>query len=48
MASAPVRERFARLGLEPMTGTPAEFGALIEREIGKWAKVIERAGARVD
>lgn len=48
VASAPVRERFRRLGLEPLTGTPQEFGALIRSEIAKWAPIIRKAGAKVD
>jgi tripartite-type tricarboxylate transporter receptor subunit TctC len=48
VASASVRERFARLGLEPLTATPQEFGALIRSETAKWAEMIKRSGARVD
>jgi tripartite-type tricarboxylate transporter receptor subunit TctC len=48
VASAPVRERFAKLGLEPLTATPQEFGALIRSETAKWAEMIKRSGARAD
>jgi tripartite-type tricarboxylate transporter receptor subunit TctC len=48
VASAPVRERFARLGLEALTATPQEFGALIRSETAKWAEMIRKSGARVD
>jgi tripartite-type tricarboxylate transporter receptor subunit TctC len=48
VASAPVRERFAKLGLEPLTSTPQEFGALIRSETAKWAEMIKKSGARVD
>jgi tripartite-type tricarboxylate transporter receptor subunit TctC len=48
VASAPVRERFAKLGLEPLTATPQEFGTLIRTETAKWAEMIKKSGARVD
>jgi tripartite-type tricarboxylate transporter receptor subunit TctC len=43
-----VRERFAKLGLEPLTATPQEFGALIRSETAKWAEMIRKSGARAD
>lgn len=48
VASAPVRDKFARLGLEPLTGSPQAYGELIRSEIRRWAEVIRRAGAKVD
>jgi tripartite-type tricarboxylate transporter receptor subunit TctC len=48
VASAAVRERFSKLGLEPLSGTPQEFGALIRSETAKWAEMIKKSGARVD
>jgi tripartite-type tricarboxylate transporter receptor subunit TctC len=48
VASPAVRERFAKLGLEPLTATPQEFGALIRSETAKWAEMIRKSGARVD
>lgn len=48
VAEPAVRERFARLGLEPYTASPQEFGALVKSEIPKWAEVVKAAGVRVD
>jgi tripartite-type tricarboxylate transporter receptor subunit TctC len=48
VASPQVRERFRRLGLEPLSGTPQEFGTLIRTEIEKWAPIIRKSGAKVD
>jgi tripartite-type tricarboxylate transporter receptor subunit TctC len=48
VANPAVRERFAKLGLEPLTATPREFGALIRSETAKWAELIKKSGARVD
>jgi tripartite-type tricarboxylate transporter receptor subunit TctC len=39
-----IRQRLQRLGYEPMTDTPAQFGALIREETGKYAALIKRAG----
>jgi tripartite-type tricarboxylate transporter receptor subunit TctC len=30
-----------------MTMTPAEFDAFLRRDIDKWAKVVEKSGARI-
>lgn len=39
-----IRQRLERLGYEPMTDTPAQFGVLIGEETGKYAALIKRAG----
>jgi tripartite-type tricarboxylate transporter receptor subunit TctC len=39
-----VGQRLERLGYEPMADTPAQFGALIREETGKYAALIKRAG----
>ncbi len=43
-----VKERFNRLGAEPVGHTPEEFDGLIKSEIAKWAKVVKEAGLKVD
>ena len=48
LASASVQERFARLGYEPMPGTPEQFDAFVRTEVTRWADVAKRVGARVD
>ena len=42
-----VRAKFEELGLEPVGNSPAEFAALIQREIPEWAKNIKDAGIRL-
>jgi len=42
------RERFAAQGLDVQHNTPEEFAKLLVADIGRWAKVVERAGVRVD
>jgi tripartite-type tricarboxylate transporter receptor subunit TctC len=39
-----IRETFAKQGVEIVTSSPEEFATLIEREIPKWAEVVERSG----
>lgn len=39
-----VKQRLAAAGLEPLGGSSADFGAYIQSEIAKWAKVIKAAG----
>ncbi|HMA73231.1 MAG TPA: tripartite tricarboxylate transporter substrate binding protein [Xanthobacteraceae bacterium] len=43
-----VKERFAVLGLDPVTNTPEEFAAQIRREIAKWGKVIHDANIKME
>ena len=43
-----IRERFAKLGAEPVGNTPEEFDAFIKAEITKWAKVVKEAGIKAD
>lgn len=43
---ADVRQRYASLGAEPVTSTPAETSAFIKKEIQKWALVVKEAGTK--
>jgi tripartite-type tricarboxylate transporter receptor subunit TctC len=43
-----VKEKFAKLGFEPVGSTPEEFAAQIKSEIPKWGKVIRDANIRVE
>jgi tripartite-type tricarboxylate transporter receptor subunit TctC len=45
MATPEVKERFASLGAEVATSTPAEFRSFIQGELQRWARVIKDAGA---
>ena len=47
IARPDIREAWAKQGAVPMTMTPAGFGAFLKADIEKWAKVIERSGAKV-
>ena len=47
LAMPQVRKRFDELGLEPVGNTPAEFAAVIQKEIPQWGKVIKDAGIKL-
>ncbi len=48
MAQADLKERFARLGMEPMTSTPEQFSTHLRTETAKWAKIVRDSGARAE
>jgi tripartite-type tricarboxylate transporter receptor subunit TctC len=47
LARPDVRKRFDELGLDPVGNTPAEFAAVIKKEIPEWGKVIKDAGIKL-
>lgn len=48
MAMADLEERFARLGVEPMTSTPEQFAAHLRAETVKWARIMRDSGAKAE
>jgi tripartite-type tricarboxylate transporter receptor subunit TctC len=48
MALPEIRNRFVQLGVDPGTGSPDEFTALIRDEYARWTKVIRAANIRVN
>ena len=48
LEQAEAKERLAKLGYVPSGGSPEAFRDFIIAEQSKWAKVIERAGVRLD
>jgi len=43
-----VQARFDKDGVEPVSGTPAEFRTLIRREIGQWRDLAKQADIKVE
>ncbi len=48
VASAELRQSFEAEGAEPLAGGAAEFTALMRSESEKWARVIRKAGIKLD
>lgn len=48
MATPALRQQLAALGIEPVSGSPEEFGALLRTELPKWADIVKRSGATAD
>jgi tripartite-type tricarboxylate transporter receptor subunit TctC len=47
LAKQNVRDALAKLGAEPVGGTPAEFGSLIKSQLVYWQNVVKQAGIKV-
>jgi tripartite-type tricarboxylate transporter receptor subunit TctC len=47
LGSPEMRASLARIGIEPRTGTPAEFAAIIAGEAPKWAEIVRITGIKV-
>jgi tripartite-type tricarboxylate transporter receptor subunit TctC len=48
LATPELRERFARLGLEPTGGSAADLAATMKRDSERWAPVVKASGFRGD
>ena len=48
MHAPELREKLAATGTEPLTSTPDEFAAYVQKEIAKWGDVIRKAGVKAD
>ena len=48
LGSAEVRERFEKLGIEPVGSNPEQAARFLDEEIAKWARVIGTAGIKAE
>ena len=48
LALPEVRRRFAEQGVRTIGGTPEQFGAYLQSQIKRWAKVVQDAGVRIE
>jgi tripartite-type tricarboxylate transporter receptor subunit TctC len=48
MAMPAISSKLTGGGLEPIGGTPAQFGRFIDTEISKWTKIARDVGAKAD
>jgi tripartite-type tricarboxylate transporter receptor subunit TctC len=44
LAAPDLRASLARLGIEPRTGTPAEFAAIVAEDASRWAEIVRITG----
>ena len=48
LGSDDVSGQFVKLGFDPMSATPAQFGDYLRRDIVKWARVLKSAGIALE
>jgi tripartite-type tricarboxylate transporter receptor subunit TctC len=48
LTSPEIKERFGRIGVEVVAGTPEQFSAFLKGEVDRWAKVIREANIKAD
>jgi tripartite-type tricarboxylate transporter receptor subunit TctC len=48
LTSAEVKERFGRLGVDVVAGSPEQFSQFLKSEVARWAKVVQDAGIKAD
>src|SRR5690349_10344629 len=48
LTSTEVKERFGKIGVEVVAGTPEHFSGFLKSEVDRWAKVIREANIRAD
>ena len=48
LQGAETREQLAKIGVEPVGGTPEEFAATIQRDIARWREVIRRGNIQAN
>ena len=48
LTSAEVKERFGKIGVEVVAGTPEHFSGFLKSEVERWAKVVRDAGIKAD
>ena len=46
LATDEVKTAFSTQGMDPATGTPAEFARLVERDADKWARLVKAQGIK--
>ena len=48
LTSADVKERFGKIGVEVVAGTPEHFSGFLKSEVERWARVIKEASIKAD
>jgi tripartite-type tricarboxylate transporter receptor subunit TctC len=48
LVSPEIKERFGRMGVEVVAGTPEHFSGFLKGEVERWARVVRDAGIKAD
>jgi tripartite-type tricarboxylate transporter receptor subunit TctC len=48
LTSSEVKERFGKMGVEVIAGTPEQFSVFLKSEVERWARVVKEANIRAD
>jgi tripartite-type tricarboxylate transporter receptor subunit TctC len=48
LTSAEVKERFGKIGVDVVAGTPEHFSQFLKSEVARWARVVQDAGIKAD
>jgi tripartite-type tricarboxylate transporter receptor subunit TctC len=48
LTSSEIRERFGKMGVQVVAGTPEHFSQFLKGEVDRWAKVVRDAGIKAD
>jgi tripartite-type tricarboxylate transporter receptor subunit TctC len=48
LTSAEIKERFGKMGVDVMAGSPEQFSQFLKSEVARWAKVVQDAGIKAD
>ena len=48
LTSSEVKDRFGKVGVEVVAGTPEHFSQFLKSEVARWAKVVQDAGIKAD
>jgi tripartite-type tricarboxylate transporter receptor subunit TctC len=48
LTSPEIKERFGKMGVEVVAGSPDQFSAYLKSEVARWAKVVRDAGIKAD
>jgi tripartite-type tricarboxylate transporter receptor subunit TctC len=46
LTTSKVKEAFAKIGADPVGGTPESYGALVKQQVEYWGKIVKDAGIR--
>ncbi len=48
ITSDAMKERFSAIGVDPLPGTPEQFGDVLAKDIERWAKTVKSAGLKAE